>query len=177
LEVSTFQGFRLWFFQMHTLVYLPIPNRSAIGPLEDGALALADLGQSGPAGSSGLDVGLRHDSSMGYPLREDRAMSEASKPLSHPSQRRYRAELRERATRMVLEVHATGERYEVVSHIARQLGIEPSRSLVWVQQDLVFGLAPDQAHRHDLSQLASGTPQGGVTTFLLTQRALRSFTW
>jgi transposase len=52
-------------------------------------------------------------------------MSEQSKPLSHPSQRRYPRELRERATRMVLEAKASGERYGVVSRVARQLGIEP----------------------------------------------------
>jgi len=61
-------------------------------------------------------------------------MSEGSKPLSHPSQRRYPAELRERATRMVLEVHATGQRYGVVSRIARQLGIEAETLRHWVYQ-------------------------------------------
>ena len=61
-------------------------------------------------------------------------MSEGSKPLSHPSQRRYSAELRERATRMVLEVHATGQRYGVVSRIARQLGIEPETLRNWVHR-------------------------------------------
>ena len=59
-------------------------------------------------------------------------MSDRNKPLSHPSQRRYPAELRERATRMVLEVHATGQRYGVVSRIARQLGIEPETLRHWV---------------------------------------------
>ncbi len=58
-------------------------------------------------------------------------MSDSNKPLSHPSQRRYPAELRQRATRMVLEVHATGQRYGVVSRIARQLGIEPETLRHW----------------------------------------------
>ena len=43
MKVSTAQGFRLWFFQMHVRVSLPIPNRSAIGALEDGTLALGVL--------------------------------------------------------------------------------------------------------------------------------------
>ena len=61
-------------------------------------------------------------------------MPDSNKPLSHPSQRRYPAELRERATRMVLEVQATGQRYGVVSRIARQLGIEPETLRHWVRQ-------------------------------------------
>jgi transposase len=61
-------------------------------------------------------------------------MSEGSKPLSHPAQRRYPAELRERATRMVLEGHASGQRYGVVSRIARQLGIEPETLRNWVHK-------------------------------------------
>jgi transposase len=52
-------------------------------------------------------------------------MQDQDKPLSHPSQRRYPRELRERATRLVLEAKASGERYGVVSRVARQLGIEP----------------------------------------------------
>ena len=52
-------------------------------------------------------------------------MQDPDKPLSHPSQRRYPRELRERATKMVLEAKAAGERYGVVSRVARQLGIEP----------------------------------------------------
>jgi transposase len=52
-------------------------------------------------------------------------MQDQDKPLPHPSQRRYPPELRERATRMVLEAKASGERYGVVSRVARQLGIEP----------------------------------------------------
>ena len=59
-------------------------------------------------------------------------MPDSNKPLSHPSQRRYPAELRERATRMVLEVHATGQRYGAVSCIPRQLGIEPETLRHWV---------------------------------------------
>ncbi|MGC8628503.1 MAG: hypothetical protein ACP5VR_13330 [Acidimicrobiales bacterium] len=52
-------------------------------------------------------------------------MQDQDKPLPHPSQRRYPPELQERATRMALEAKASGERYGVVSPLARQLGIGP----------------------------------------------------
>ena len=52
---------------MRAPVSLSIPNRSVVDPLEDGVLALSDLGRSGQVGSSGLGVSLRHGSSMGYP--------------------------------------------------------------------------------------------------------------
>jgi transposase len=43
---------------------------------------------------------------------------------SHPSQKRYPPELRERAVRMVLEtMEQTGQRVGVITRIARQLGI------------------------------------------------------
>ena len=42
----------------------------------------------------------------------------------HPSLRRYPPELRERAVRMVLEtIEQTGERFGVITRVARQLGI------------------------------------------------------
>ena len=42
---------------------------------------------------------------------------------THPSQRRYPPELRERAVRMVLETfEKTGNRAGVITRIARQLG-------------------------------------------------------
>jgi transposase len=43
---------------------------------------------------------------------------------SHPSQKRYPPELRDRAVRMVLEtMEQTGQRVGVITRIARQLGI------------------------------------------------------
>ena len=43
---------------------------------------------------------------------------------SHPSQKRYPPELRERAVRMVLDtIESTGDRNGVIARVARQLGI------------------------------------------------------
>jgi transposase len=43
---------------------------------------------------------------------------------THPSQKRYPPELRERAVRMVLEtIEQTGERFGVITRVAHQLGI------------------------------------------------------
>ena len=53
-----------------------------------------------------------------------------------PSQRRYPAELRERAVRMVREAVAEngGERFGVVTRVARQLGIGTESLRNWVKQ-------------------------------------------
>ncbi len=53
-----------------------------------------------------------------------------------PSQRRYPPELRERAVRMVREAIAEngGERFGVVTRIARQLGIGAESLRTWVNQ-------------------------------------------
>jgi transposase len=54
---------------------------------------------------------------------------------SHPSQRRYPPELRERAVRMVLDTIAqTGQRAGVITRIARQLGIGTESLRSWVRQ-------------------------------------------
>ena len=56
-----------------------------------------------------------------------------SNPNKHPSQRRYPAELRERAVRMVREATAEGgESFGVVTRVARQLGIGPESLRNWV---------------------------------------------
>ncbi len=53
----------------------------------------------------------------------------------HPSQRRYPPELRERAIRMVREATAeSGERFGIVTRIARQLGIGSESLRNWVKQ-------------------------------------------
>jgi len=59
---------------------------------------------------------------------------------SHPSQRRYPPELRERAVRMVFEtIGQTGERFGAITRVARQLGIGAASLRGWVRQAEVDG--------------------------------------
>jgi transposase len=54
---------------------------------------------------------------------------------THPSQRRYPPELRERAVRMVQEtIEQTGERFGVITRVARQLGVGTESLRSWVRQ-------------------------------------------
>jgi transposase len=66
-------------------------------------------------------------------------MSESRKQPSHPAQKRYPPELRERATRMVLEIFETGERHGVIGRVARQLGIGTETLRNWVNQAEIDG--------------------------------------
>jgi len=59
---------------------------------------------------------------------------------SHPRQRRYPPELRERAVRMVLEtIEQTGESLGVITRVARQLGIGSESLRSWVRRAQVDG--------------------------------------
>jgi transposase len=54
---------------------------------------------------------------------------------AHPSQRRYPPELRERAVRMVQQaIQESGERFGVITKVARQLGIGTESLRSWVRQ-------------------------------------------
>jgi len=59
---------------------------------------------------------------------------------TRPTQRRYPAELRERAVRLVAETIAErGDRHGAVTHVARQLGIGPESVRQWVRQAEIDG--------------------------------------
>lgn len=82
-------------------------------------------------------------------------MSESSKGVSHPAQRRYPPELRERAVRLVLETtERTGEGHGVIGRIARQLGIGTETLRNWVNQAHIDGGQRPGATSEDKRRIA-----------------------
>jgi transposase len=67
-----------------------------------------------------------------------------AKKKQHPSSKRYPQEMRERAVRMVQQsIEETGERWGVVSRVARQLGIGEQTLRNWVERaDIDAGRRP-----------------------------------
>jgi transposase len=80
-------------------------------------------------------------------------MSTSKQPSHRPSGRRYPPELKERAVRMVREATAeNGERFGVVTRVARQLGGGAETLRLWVNQAEVDsgqrpGLSTDEGRR------------------------------
>jgi transposase len=77
---------------------------------------------------------------------------------SHPSQKRYPPELRERAVRMAQDLIAEqgGQRFGVVTRVARELGIGTESLRGWLKQaDIDHGHQPgtSTADRERIAQL------------------------
>ena len=74
----------------------------------------------------------------------------------HPSQRRYSPELRERAVRMVQQaIEESGERFGVITRVARQLGIGTESLRSWVRQAEIDGGQRSGATTQDKERIAA----------------------
>ncbi len=74
----------------------------------------------------------------------------------HPAQKRYPPELRDRAVRMVAEAieAQAGERYGVITRVARQLGIGTESLRNWVRQAEIDGGARPGTTTEDKARIA-----------------------
>ncbi len=74
----------------------------------------------------------------------------------HPAQKRYPPELRERAVRMVAEAidHQGGERFGVITRVARQLGVGTESLRNWVNQAEIDGGARAGTTTEDKARIA-----------------------
>ena len=77
-------------------------------------------------------------------------------PNKHPAERRYPPELREQAVRMVHEQIAEqgGERFGVITRVARQLGIGPESLRNWVKQSEIDGGQRPGVHEEERRRIA-----------------------
>ncbi len=75
----------------------------------------------------------------------------------HPAQKRYPPELRERAVRMVAEAIEAqgGERFGVITRVARQLGIGTESLRNWVRQAEVDGGTRPGTTSEDKARIAA----------------------
>jgi transposase len=78
-------------------------------------------------------------------------------PSQHPAQKRYPPELRERAVRMVFEtIEANGgERFGVVTRVARQLGVGTESLRKWVEQAEIDGGVRPGTTTEDKARIAA----------------------
>jgi transposase len=74
----------------------------------------------------------------------------------HPAQRCYPPELRERAVRMVQQaIEESGERFGVITRVARQLGIGTESLRSWVRQAEIDGGQRPGVNTQDKERIAA----------------------
>lgn len=78
-------------------------------------------------------------------------------PSQHPAQKRYPPELRDRAVRMVAEAIEAqgGERFGVITRVARQLGIGTESLRNWVRQAEIDGGQRPGTSTEDRARIAA----------------------
>ncbi len=78
-------------------------------------------------------------------------------PSQHPAQKRYPPELRARAVRMVAEAIEAqgGERFGVITRVARQLGVGAESLRNWVRQAEIDGGQRPGTSTEDRARIAA----------------------